>query len=149
MKKDLQVTLQDLFPSGRFSPPASEGAIAEAQSKLGVRIPPQLRRLYLQCDGFREDRGNSKYLFSLTADDGAGSLVGTTHFLWHGVEKPKLWPLVFFGHSGGGDYWGINALDPFEVVAYHHNMNGEFMRIGTDIIDVYRKDYSEYEMLDG
>ena len=60
--------LRVLFPNGRFSPAATETQIASVEAELGVRLPEQLRRLYLECDGFREDRGNAKYLLSLTEE---------------------------------------------------------------------------------
>jgi cell wall assembly regulator SMI1 len=52
--------LRELFPNGRFSPAATPTQIESVETDLGVRLPEQLRRLYLECDGFREDRGNSK-----------------------------------------------------------------------------------------
>ena len=69
---------------------------------LGIGLPDQLRVLYLECNGFREDRGNAKYLFSLTDDGFIGSLVGITKFLWAEVKHPNLKSFVFFGSSSGG-----------------------------------------------
>src|SRR4051812_40679321 len=74
--------LRQVFPNGRFSPPATESEVAAAETVLGLRLPEQLRRLYFECDGFREDRGNAKYLLSLTEQDFIGSLVSTTKFMW-------------------------------------------------------------------
>ena len=52
--------LHTFFPNARFSPPATETAIADAESQLGIQLPTQLRILNLICDGFREDKGNAK-----------------------------------------------------------------------------------------
>jgi hypothetical protein len=65
--------LRELFPNGRFSAAATEVQIESVEADLGVRLPEQLRRLYFECDGFREDRGNAKYLLSLTEEDFIGS----------------------------------------------------------------------------
>lgn len=83
--------LNYLFPHGRFSPPATEDQIVAVETDLGLVLPRQLRDLYLECDGFREDRGNTKYLLSLTDDDVIGSLVKTTRFWWEdGPAGAKL-----------------------------------------------------------
>jgi len=58
--------LKTTFPNGRFAPPATEEQIEGVQSILGVPFPEQLWALYRECNGFREDRGNAKYLLSLT-----------------------------------------------------------------------------------
>ena len=50
--------LRDIFPNARFSSPATEELIAEAA--LEVTLPNELRKLYLEGDGFREDRGNAR-----------------------------------------------------------------------------------------
>jgi cell wall assembly regulator SMI1 len=60
---------RQLFPNGRFFPPATEEQIVRVETELGMRLPDQLRRLYFDCDGFREDRGNAKYLLSLSDED--------------------------------------------------------------------------------
>lgn len=57
---------------------------------LGVTLPSKLRKLYLECDGFREDRGNAKYLFSLLDEGNVGSLVTITRHFWHEVTVPCL-----------------------------------------------------------
>lgn len=70
--------LRQVIPNGRFSAPATQSEVAAAEAVLGLRLPEQLRRLCFECDGFREDRGNAKYLLSLTEEDFIGSLVSTT-----------------------------------------------------------------------
>ena len=104
-------SLREFFPNGRFSPAATEGEIASVERELGVRLPEQLRRLYLECDGFREDRGNAKYLLSLTDDDFIGSLLKLTQ-LWWAEPPPNLdfRPYIFFGSSSGDESWGIDNV---------------------------------------
>lgn len=119
--------------------------MVSAEANLGIRLPDTLRQLYFVCDGFREDRGNAKYLFSLTDQDVVGSLVSVTRYLWSEIAKPNLRAFVFFGSSSGDEYWGINLLRPNEIISYHHHMEDEYEVVGTDIIEVYRKDYARYD----
>lgn len=114
-----------------------------------MRLPEQLRRLYRECDGFREDRGNAKYLLSLTEVDDIGSLVSVTEFWWAEWRVPDLRPFVFFGWSGGGDCWGVNTVRPAEVIAYHHNMGDVYEVVGSDMLALYLADYRKYEELEG
>jgi hypothetical protein len=145
--------LRQLFPNGRFSPAASLTQIEFVETDLGVRLPEQLRQLYLQCDGFREDRGNAKYLLSLTEDDFIGSLLRTTRFWW---EEGKQYhtnidfrPYVFFGFSSGDECWGINWQKAGEIIAYHHHMGGQYEVVGSDILEIYKVDYARYDELAG
>jgi hypothetical protein len=139
--------LREAFPNGRFAPPATEATIAAAEAALGVRLPEQLRQLYLICDGFREDRGNSKYLLSLLNEDYIGSVVTITKFMWTEFTKPDLRPFIFFGSASGGESWGINVERPHEIIGYHHHMEDEYEVLGSDILEVFRADYARYEEL--
>jgi hypothetical protein len=136
------MSLRDLFPSGRFSPPAPEAAIVSVESELGTRLPEQLRCLYLECDGFREDTGNAKYLLSLKDEDFIGSLLNTTRFMWSEFERPDLKPFIFFGFSSGDEAWGISTGGQSQIIAYHHHMEQEFQVVGSDIIEVFKADYA-------
>lgn len=99
--------LKAAFPNGQFAPPATEQQVGAVESALGVRFPEQLRALYLECNGFREDRGNAKYLLSLTDEDFIGSLITLTRFHWTEVKEywPQLdlSPYIFFGSSSGDE----------------------------------------------
>jgi hypothetical protein len=135
---------QEAFPNGRFSPPATDEQIARAEAELGLRLPDQLRRLYLHCDGFREDRGNAKYLLSLSDEDGIGSLVTLTRTMWTEFETPDLRPFVFFGCASGGETWGISLQRPDQIIAYHHHMENRPEIVGSDIVNVWRDDNAKY-----
>lgn len=139
-------TLLSAFPRARFAPPATEEDIAAAEAALGVRLPEQLRSLYLVCNGFREDRGNAEYLFLLADTDFSGSLVSTTKFLWAEFDTPDLRPFVFFGSSSGDENWGINLWRPEEVIAFHHHMEDQYEIVGSSIMDVYQADYKKYDI---
>jgi hypothetical protein len=117
------------------------------ERQLAVTLPDQLRQLYLECDGFREDRGNAKYLLSLVDEDHIGSLLGMTRFWWNEWKGrlPRLDEYVFFGSSSGDESWGINTQRPDEIIAYHHQMEDNYEIVGRRIIDVYREDYAKYD----
>jgi len=142
--------LKELFPRGRFSAAATNKAIASAEVTLGVKFPEQLKVLYLECDGFREDLGNAKYLLSLTDEDFIGSLITLTKFHWEDVKKDwpqlDLSPYIFFGSSSGDEMWGINWKQPKQIIAFHHHMEGEFEIVGSNIIEVYKTDYARYKL---
>lgn len=135
-----------------MSPPASEELLREAEAALGITLPNQLRALYLEADGFREPKGNTKYLFSLLEEDGAGSLVGMTRFWWDdwpevsGQSSERLREFVFFGMASGNENWGISLSDPEKIIAFHHHYDEpEF--VGTNIMDVYRDNFARYDQL--
>jgi cell wall assembly regulator SMI1 len=149
------MSLRALFPGGRFAAGASADQIRRAEEVLKVRLPDQLRALYLECDGFREPKGNAKYLFSLMEEDFIGSLVSVTQFWWQEWKQVApahmridFTPYVFFGSSSADEVWGVAWNRPVQIIAYHHLMEGTFEIAGTDILDVYRRDYSSYEGLD-
>jgi hypothetical protein len=139
--------LRELFPNGRFSAPASEAQIADVEEQLGIKLPLQLKELYRECDGFREDRGNAKYLLSLTEEDQIGSLLGMTRFWWSEWKDrlPTLSDYVFFGSSSGDESWGINWKREDEIIAYHHHMENEVEILGDTIVEVYLADYAKYD----
>lgn len=144
------MSLRAAFPNSHLSDPASSEAIDKVEEKLGVKFPPALRALYLECDGFREPKGNAKYLLSLTNDDFIGSLIKTTQMLW--TDKAYWKPTgtdplmyVFFGYSSGDEVWGIKIQAPHEVIEYHHNQEDELTHLGSDIIDIYKCDFQKYE----
>jgi hypothetical protein len=40
--------------------------------------------------------------------------------------------------------WGINWQGPTQIIAFHHQMEGEFEVIGSKIVEVYKADYGQY-----
>jgi hypothetical protein len=140
-----------LFPDARFSQPASAEQIAAVENSLSVVFPDCLRDLYLECDGFRESKGNAKYLLSLKTKDTVGSLVSVTRYWWE--EWPKITqpgypidfsPFLFFGFSSADEIWAIRWKRPIEVIAYHHSMESEVEYPGDDILALYQRDYAKY-----
>ena len=141
--------LRTLFPDGRFSRPATPLEIAEAERTIGARLPEQLRSLYMECDGFREPRGNAKYLFSLSEEDGTGSLASANRFWHHEFPKiatfcPDFSRFIFFGSSSADENWAIDQ-DGLNVIAYHHSMGDEFEVVCTEITQAFLNDFEQYD----
>lgn len=139
--------LRELFPDGHFSAPTSEDLISEVEMALSVKFPNQLREILLECDGFRESIGNAKYLLSLTDDDFIGSILSTTKLMWSEETIADLKPFIFFGSSCGDETWGIRINKPYDIIAYHFSMEGEYEQVGSDILSVFKADYKIYEEL--
>lgn len=137
--------LRQLFPDGRFLAPATPQEIEEAEQAIRLLFPQQLRRLYLECNGLREPRGNASYLLPLR------ELVNTSNFWHHEFPKinpncPNLQGFIFFGVSSGDEAWGIDP-EGSRVVAYHHWMGDQFEISGEDIEGVFLADYQKYDGL--
>ncbi|WP_395347352.1 SMI1/KNR4 family protein [Variovorax sp. UC122_21] len=135
--------LKEQFPDWDYGEPASAEAIADAEESLGVRFPDELRALYLEADGARENAGNAAYLLPLSA------LVSTTRSEWAEWEgfraEYDLKPFIFFGLSTSDHAWGINWMQPGQVIVFHPHMEGAYEVAGTHIIDVYRADFAEFK----
>ncbi|MRT29767.1 SMI1/KNR4 family protein [Herbaspirillum sp. CAH-3] len=133
--------IKEQFPGWRFSAPSSAAAIESAEVDLGIRLPEELKVLYMQADGFRESIGNSSYLLPLD------ELVGVTTSLWMEWEgfRPEfdIKPFVFFGLSSADEAWGINWKRPGEIIAFHHHMEGEYELVGSTILEVYKADFEK------
>ena len=135
--------LKEHFPDWDYGAPASAEAISDAEKKLGVRFPEQLRALYLEANGMRESLGNAAYLLPLV------DLVSTTKSEWAEWEgvRPEfdLKPFIFFGLSTSDEAWGVNWMQPGQVIAFHHHMEGAYEVVGTNIADVYRTDFTQFK----
>jgi hypothetical protein len=125
--------------------------IAAVEAELGVRFPEQLRYLYIECNGFREDRGYAAYLFPLRGDDPGGSLLVITRFFWNDWKSyyPNLdfRPYIFFGSASDDEKWAIGLQDPAQLIAYDHHMQDAFDVVGRNIVEVYKSDYAKYDDL--
>ena len=144
--KDMSV--RDAFPNATLPEPASLDEICEVESQLQVKFPQSLKDLYLECDGFREPKGNSQNLLSLRK--GTSSLFETTRFLWAGEEYWRPTGIdpteyIFFGSSSASEFWGIRIDPPHDVIGYHHNQEDELDRLGQDVLEVFRNDFEKYE----
>lgn len=147
------MSVKATIPNARTSEPATMNEIREAETLLGVNFPEPLRDLYLECDGFREPKGNAKYLLSLTEEDFIGSLVNTARWLWSDEEYWRSTAVnpaefIFFGYSSADEIWGIRFEAPHKVIQYHRSQGDEVTNLDEDILGVYRSDFQKYEDLD-
>ncbi|WP_405201676.1 SMI1/KNR4 family protein [Dokdonia sp. LLG6352-1] len=138
------MTLKEIFPKATYSEPKFF-LIPQIEMELELKMPQKLKKLYLETDGFRENIGNSKYLFSLKDDDGIGSLLSTTKFFHNEKIFPDIHKYIFFGSSSAGEYWAINTQNS-TVISYHYSMGNEFEKLDNDIVELYKKDYSLYNL---
>ena len=127
--------IKTVFPNGLFNPPATEAEIRLVEGELNVRLPEQLRQLYLETNGFREEGSHASYLFSLAESSGS-SLLDVTLCMWQEFEVPDLSPFVFFGNNAY-EAWGIDWKNGNKIVAYHHDMEDEYRTVGSNILEVY------------
>ena len=138
--------LRETFPNFKFSEPATADMLVQAELVLGVPIPEKLKEIYRECDGFSEDKSNAQYLFPLL---GSSSLLEITPFLWQEFEdvfpKFSLTGYIFFGSSCCDHYFGINSKAPFNLIQYHHHMEGTWEDHGKDILEMYKGDYCRFD----
>jgi hypothetical protein len=95
------------FPDGNFGSPASESELAEAERILGHSLPNELRRLYLEFDGFLGPT-DSPFLFPVLKRPrpGGESLVTYTQFFRIETGMPAwLQQAVAVGDNGTGISW--------------------------------------------
>ncbi len=141
--------LRQRFPNFLYAEPANEDLIQSAEERLGLSLPMKLKVLYLECNGFREDLGHAPYLFPLF---GNTSLVELTSFLWSEFEGAwagfSLREFIFFGSSCCDNFFGVAIGQPFELIQFHHHMEGALEAHGTDIIEMYARDYIRFGRAD-
>ena len=140
-------TLHDLFPKGRFSPPATEADIIKVETKLNITIPDSLKRLFLECDGFQEDKTGACFLYKLHENNPGGSIVEMNNIYWNDYPPSiDLKPFLFFGSSMSDQSWAIRIAPPHDIIVYHHHMEDTYRSAGNDILSVYLDEYQkDYE----
>ncbi len=140
------------FPKGRFNKPSNEETLERVEKMLGIKFPGILRDLYLSFDGFRENKGNAAYLLPLEKDNGAGTIISTNKLIWDDWKQyyPNfdLSKFLFFGMSGGDEFWGINLENNNEIVVYHHTMQDQYELIGNSILKIYLDDQVLYDEIE-
>jgi hypothetical protein len=97
--------ISDCFPDAKFTPPASPSAIRDIEKKLRITLPPDLKELYAETDGFLGHIGSD--------------IVWTTQdLLKRNIEMRSGYAdlympfdcLLLFGADGGGDFFGFRIL---------------------------------------
>jgi cell wall assembly regulator SMI1 len=94
----------------RIRPPATAGALAEAEQRLAVALPEDMRQLYLLADGFAEGafllRDDYRILPLSEMIEASLALVGETvvlDYLAGEVEKPKKVTRLLFARAQEDD----------------------------------------------
>ncbi len=124
MPSELIVEVKHRVASPLVPAPLSESAIADAEAKLGLVLPPLLRELYhfVGDGGFGPGYG----LLSLN-DAHAGDLSVVTFYLGnHGVDPSTEWPtgLLAFCHWGCNIYSCVDCVHPPNPVLTYEFVEG-------------------------
>lgn len=104
---DWRAFIRALTPHAAFAPAAVEPDIQGAEARLGVRLPAELRSLYLQSDGVRGeyDLGLVWPLARVVEDNLA--FRGNADFA---AMYMPFEPLLFFADAGNGDQFAYTVL---------------------------------------
>src|SRR4051794_6336330 len=112
--------VRSAFPDGVFRAPATPEEIAESERLLGHRLPPQLRDLYLDFNGFQGPT-NAPFLFPLLERLSAGgqSLVAYTLF-FRGEDYFPEWVqrAIALGDNGTGIAWFLLVEEEERLVRW-------------------------------
>ncbi len=137
------------FPEGNFRPAASHEAIAEAERLLGHELPPQIKSLYLEFDGF-EGPTNAPFLFPVLERPGARgeSLVTYTLFFREEDYFPAwVQEAVVLGDNGTGAAWFILLNKENQLVRWDAEWE-EYEPVEGNLLDAWCKEKAMYESLD-
>ena len=134
-------SIQTLVPGAICAEPASEDQLQAIERRLGRTLPPQLRALYLQANGFREPLGNAAYLLSLE------EMASLTEYFWRdwpldAPQGPDFSAYIVFGSSGADEHWAMHIAAPHQVIGYHHHMEGTPEELGNDLDAVFVRDFA-------
>ncbi|MEU6516915.1 SMI1/KNR4 family protein [Streptomyces sp. NPDC046978] len=94
----------EALPEVEFRAPVDAAALAEAERRLGRRLPAQLTALLMETDGVVGEYGTD-VVWSLDR------MVEQNLLFWSPDTFPGLYmpfdPLLFFGDNGGGDQFAF------------------------------------------
>jgi hypothetical protein len=136
------------FPEGKFRPAASLGAIAEAERLLGHELPPQIKSLYLEFDGFKGPT-DAPFLFPvLERPGGRGESLVTYTLFFRGEGYFPAWvqDAVVLGDNGTGAAWFILLKEESQLVRWDAEWE-EYEPVEGSLLDAWYKEKAMYESL--
>ena len=135
------------FPAGA---PCTEDEIALAERKLGHPLPPSIRDLYREMNGFVGPTA-AQFLYPLlddAADSSRVSLVGHTLFLRSEDHFPAfLAKAIAVGDDGTGSAWLIFLGQPHRVALWDAEWGDEFEWLEGGLLDVWLQAKEMYEAI--
>jgi hypothetical protein len=104
---DWRSLVASLTPHAVFFPPADDVSLREAEGRLGLRLPSELRSLYAQSNGIQGEHGLGLIwpIERVVADN----LRFRTHAEFAQLYMP-FHPLLFFADAGNGDQFAYTIL---------------------------------------
>jgi hypothetical protein len=124
-------TVRDAFQEYDFGQPASLELLANAEAKLGHRLPPVLRNYFLAFNGFKGPTGSD---FFYTIDH----LVEMTLFFRSEDYLPKfLHGAVALGDDGTGPCWLIRLDRPDTIIEWDAEWGDDFEVLQGSLVEIW------------
>lgn len=124
-------TVRDAFREYGFGQPASLELLANAEAKLGHRLPPVLRNYFLAFNGFK---GPTDSDFFYTVDH----LVEMTLFFRSEDYFPKfLHGAVALGDDGTGPCWLIRLDQPDTIIEWDAEWGDDFEVLQGSLVEIW------------
>jgi len=126
------------YPRVSLHPPVLPGALAEAEDKLGITLPEELKEIYAESDGVFMNTGANTIM--PLEDMIAENLDLRDRDQYEDLYMP-FDNLLFFGRAGNGDLWafGIKAngkIDTLNLYGWDHETDARPW-IARDIFDLF------------
>lgn len=141
--------VQQLFHGFPFGPACRPNDIAVAEDRLGHPLPPILRDLYLQFDGFAGPT-NAAFFYPLLVPSSfsQAALVEHTLFLRSESYFPKfLHRAVAFGDYGIGPSWVIALDTPDRIIEWDAEWGDDCEILEGSLFDIWKDKKEWYESL--
>jgi hypothetical protein len=138
------------FTDCRIGRPCTGEEIARAEKQLGHPLPPSVRELYEEINGFRGPT-DAPFFFPLLDDPGNStrqSLVGYTLFLRSEDYFPSfLANAVAVGDDGTGPMWLVFLDQPQRVALWDPEWGDEVEWLEGGLFDVWLKAKANYDAI--
>lgn len=136
--EDIVTNFLRKYPYADFFPGCSESDIAEAEGLLGLKLPKDLRTLYLYTNGIFIDaslRSKSQWtIFPLLPCDSSESAVKSTLFLWKEPWANDVQNIIFYGLSSKIYFFGIDINKDNAIVEYNYELEKP-LKVASTIIE--------------
>ena len=137
------------FAGYPFGEPCTEDQLARAESLLRQPIPPVLRRLYLDFNGFLGPTNASFFWPLCDPKPGDIALVEMNRFFRDETVFPQelTSKCLFYGDAGIGGQWGLKNDLPGKIILWNAEWGEDYEVVGTDLLQVWVAQKQEYDVL--
>lgn len=134
-------TVSQVFSEAKFSDPAQESDLAEAERRLGRALPPELRKLLLETDGVI---GHTSVDTVWPIDQIIEQNLSFRSDASFALLYMPFDPLLFFGDNGGGDQFAfVQSPQRPDIFVWEHETDSRRWVAG------HLKDYLERSLREG